>query len=58
VGGFAISIIYALTKAISLYTSWLTLLLAFSLITVAGVALSQETWTGTAEAERDDRIRF
>jgi len=56
VGGFAISIIFALSQTIGLFTSWLTMMIGFSLIMTVGIALSKETWTKTGVAKAEDRI--
>ncbi|MEM0121119.1 MAG: MFS transporter [Thermoprotei archaeon] len=56
VGGFAISIIFALSPATGLFASWLTLIIIFSLIIVTGIALSKETWTSVDSAKAKDRI--
>lgn len=56
VGGFAISIIFALSAIIGLITSWLTMMIVFSLIMTVGIALSNETWMKTGAAKAEDRI--
>jgi len=53
VGGFAISLIYALSSVIGLFESWLLLLIAFSLVMLVGIALSSETWRKTEVAHAD-----
>jgi hypothetical protein len=57
VGGFAISIIFALSSTIGLFTSWLTLMIVFSLIMAIGIALSEETWMRTRDTKAEDRIK-